>query len=202
MTLPPVTDVEECVFRHIRLPGQATLEGYRSSGGYRPAEAVLLDVRESGLLFEPAAVCRILEKDRVLMRYDPHAVLEGLSLVAQALNRKPLLVWDADVPDGPHGVEVVREGDGPDAETFAAISHIARKSAAWYRGLGFGRYNGTKILTFPDRQVEVRMGLPVGALVAKYGGLRGPFTIDGVAVDPAAPLDWPMVRDGGIVAPA
>lgn len=202
MKLPPVTDIEECVFRHIRLPGQATLDGYRSRGGYRLAEAVLLDVRESGLPFEPEAVCRVRDKDRVLMAYDPHAVLDGLALVARELGRGPVLIWDGDLPESPVRIERRRDGDGQDAEMFAAVSHIVRKSAAWYRGLGFGRYSGTKILTFPDRQVEVRMGLPVGALVAKYGGVRGPFTIDGAAVDPAAPLDWPMVRGGGVVAPA
>lgn len=55
---PPPDGVEECVFAHIRRPGRATLEGYRSHGGYaaltravtRMTPAQVLDVMDrSGL---------------------------------------------------------------------------------------------------------------------------------------------------------
>lgn len=37
---PPAPGVEECVFRHIRDDGRASLDGYRATGGYRAFEAV------------------------------------------------------------------------------------------------------------------------------------------------------------------
>ncbi len=54
----PPPGVEECVFRHIRAQGRATLAGYRSTGGYSGLERALVDltpaeviqlVSESGL---------------------------------------------------------------------------------------------------------------------------------------------------------
>lgn len=37
---PPAAGVEECVFRHIRTPGRAGIDGYRATGGYRAFESV------------------------------------------------------------------------------------------------------------------------------------------------------------------
>lgn len=117
---PPPDGVEECVFAGIRSPGRATLEGYRSEGGYEAlAKAVTrmtpeetLDVVDrSGLAGRGGAgfptgrkwravaeaagrpktvVCNADEgepgcfKDRVLMDYDPHGMLEGMALAAYA----------------------------------------------------------------------------------------------------------------------
>ena len=111
---------EECVFRHIREPARATLEGYRAAGGYAAwREAVLegsprevLDtIDASGLTGRGGAgfptgrkwravaeasggpktvVCNADEgepgcfKDRALMDFDPHAVIEGMLLAAFA----------------------------------------------------------------------------------------------------------------------
>ena len=113
-------NLEECVFRHIRTPNRATLEGYRASGGYDALERVIMRlppaevverVTESGLTGRGGAgfptgakwkavaeasghpktvVCNADEgepgcfKDRVLMDYDPHAVLEGMAIAAFA----------------------------------------------------------------------------------------------------------------------
>jgi len=112
--------VEECVFRKIREPGRATLEGYRKTGGYdglsraireMTIEDVIVELEGSGLAGRGGAgfptwrkwqavveapgdpktiVCNADEgepgcfKDRALMDYDPHAVLEGLILAAYA----------------------------------------------------------------------------------------------------------------------
>jgi len=50
---PPAEHLEECVFRHIRSPGRATLEGYRRTGGY---EALLAAARRGRPLEIIAAV--------------------------------------------------------------------------------------------------------------------------------------------------
>ena len=117
---PPVGGVEECVFRKIREPGRATLEGYRKTGGYdglsraireMTTEDVIVELEGSGLSGRGGAgfptwrkwqavaeapgdpktiVCNADEgepgcfKDRALMDYDPHAVLEGMILAAYA----------------------------------------------------------------------------------------------------------------------
>lgn len=116
----PAYGVEECVFRHIRTPGRRSLDGYRSTGGYRALDRMLgsgspddlLDLIDaSGLAGRGGAgfptgrkwravrdadggpktvVCNADEgepgcfKDRVLMDYDPHAVIEGMLLAAFA----------------------------------------------------------------------------------------------------------------------
>ncbi len=116
----PAPDVEECVFRHIREPGQVTLAGYQATRGYvgfrravleESPEIVLDRLDASGLVGRGGAgfptgrkwravreapgegktvVCNADEgepgcfKDRVLMDYDPHSVLEGMLLAAYA----------------------------------------------------------------------------------------------------------------------
>ena len=49
--LPPAAPpgIEECVFSHIRVPGRATLKGYRETGGYSGLDAALAG-RPEGLL--------------------------------------------------------------------------------------------------------------------------------------------------------
>ncbi len=116
---PPAAGVTECVFGHIREPGRASLDGYRSTGGYGALErAVAMDagavldlVDASGLAGRGGAgfptgrkwravaeadrgpktiVCNADEgepgcfKDRVLMDYDPHALIEGMAIAAYA----------------------------------------------------------------------------------------------------------------------
>jgi NADH:ubiquinone oxidoreductase subunit F (NADH-binding) len=116
----PPEGVRECVFRQIREPDRAALEGYRRTGGYQGLEKAiteltaddLLDVMDaSGLAGRGGAgfptgrkwravrnapgdsktvVCNADEgepgcfKDRALMDYDPHAVLEGMALAGYA----------------------------------------------------------------------------------------------------------------------
>lgn len=111
---------EECVFRSIREPGRASLDGYRASGGYEGLEGALsgktpgdvIDLIDaSGLAGRGGAgfptgrkwravaeadggprtiVCNADEgepgcfKDRTLMDYDPHAVIEGMIAAAYA----------------------------------------------------------------------------------------------------------------------
>ncbi|MCH7489693.1 MAG: NAD(P)H-dependent oxidoreductase subunit E [Gemmatimonadetes bacterium] len=120
--LPPPNPggLEECVFESIREPGQSTLDGYQTAGGYEglrrlvhagsPADVIEL-LKESGLAGRGGAgfptgvkweavakapgtpktiVCNADEgepgcfKDRVIMDYDPHAVIEGMILAAYA----------------------------------------------------------------------------------------------------------------------
>jgi NADH-quinone oxidoreductase subunit F len=120
--LPPPkrVGIEECVFRHLRAPGRATLAGYRATGGYlgltrfvresSPA-ALLKVIQESGLSGRGGAafptgrkwqavadapgnpktiVCNADEgepgcfKDRALLDYDPHAIIEGMLAAAFA----------------------------------------------------------------------------------------------------------------------
>ncbi len=113
--LPPKTPdpASECVFAHIRTPGRASLDGYRSSGGYGGLTAALagspealLDVIDASSLAgrggagfptgrkwravaeaegaPKSIVCNADEgepgcfKDRALMDYDPHAIIEGM----------------------------------------------------------------------------------------------------------------------------
>lgn len=111
---------EECVFAHIRKPGQNTLVGYRSRGGYDALEAAVRADDPSGLITmlidaglagrggagfptgvkwravreaageEKYIICNADEgepgcfKDRVIMDYDPHAMIEGMALAAHA----------------------------------------------------------------------------------------------------------------------
>ncbi|NNK63483.1 MAG: hypothetical protein HKO98_09720 [Gemmatimonadetes bacterium] len=117
---PAAGDGEECVFRHIREPGRASLEGYRATGGYEAFESLLrqgdpeavLDLLDASRLAgrggagfptgrkwravreatggPKTVVCNADEgepgcfKDRVLMDYDPHAVIEGMLIAAFA----------------------------------------------------------------------------------------------------------------------
>ena len=122
-TPPPAPNpghLEECVFRHIRAPHRATLQGYRGTRGYDGLEKAIMKMRpvevvervtESGLAGRGGAgfptgakwkavaeatgepktvVCNADEgepgcfKDRALMDYDPHAVLEGMAIAAFA----------------------------------------------------------------------------------------------------------------------
>ena len=112
--------LEECVFRHIREPGRASIEGYRRTGGYRALEtAVSQDSPDTvigtltqsklagrggagfptGVKWKAVAdaqgepktvICNADEgepgcfKDRAIMDYDPHAVIEGMLLAAFA----------------------------------------------------------------------------------------------------------------------
>ena len=126
--LPPAYpgQAEECVFANIRDEGRATLDGYRSQGGYAALDAArdlepsqVLDLLEaSGLAGRGGAgfptgrkwravaeapgapktiVCNADEgepgcfKDRVLMDYDPHAVLEGMAIAGVATGADPRL---------------------------------------------------------------------------------------------------------------
>lgn len=119
--LPPpgLAGVEECVFAHIREPGQASLSGYESTGGYeglraaleKTPEDLLQVMSDSGLAGRGGAgfptgvkwkavadaeghpktiVCNADEgepgcfKDRCLMDYDPHAIVEGMVLAGYA----------------------------------------------------------------------------------------------------------------------
>jgi NADH-quinone oxidoreductase subunit F len=118
--LPPPNPLgSECVFAHVREPGQRTIEGYCARGGYEalrkalampPAEVRAL-IKESGLAGrggagfptgvkwdavaaatgEPKTIVSNADegepgcfKDRVLMDYDPHAMLEGMAIAAHA----------------------------------------------------------------------------------------------------------------------
>ena len=112
--------IEECIFSNIRKPSQASLDGYRASGGYAAFERllhqsspsdVIATVKESGLAGRGGAgfptgvkwqavadapgspktvVCNADEgepgcfKDRAVLDYDPHAVIEGMLLAAYA----------------------------------------------------------------------------------------------------------------------
>ncbi len=115
----PPPGVVECVFAHIRMPGRATLAGYRAGGGYAGLDAALerspgalLDLIDaSGLTGRGGAgfptgrkwravaeadggpktiVCNADEgepgcfKDRAILDYDPHAVIEGMAAAAYA----------------------------------------------------------------------------------------------------------------------
>ena len=118
--LPPPNPggLDECVFESIREPGQSTIDGYQTAGGYEglrrlvhaasPADVIEL-LKESqlegrggagfptGIKWDAVAkaprtpktiVCNADEgepgcfKDRVIMDYDPHAVIEGMILAA------------------------------------------------------------------------------------------------------------------------
>jgi hypothetical protein len=210
-----VTDVEECVFRNIRRPGQRTLAG---CGGYGPVEieAVLFDLKEAGieLAARERVVCRVVAKDRVLLHYDPHEVLEGISLVARALGKSDAVISiETDLGDTRAILEAalaeapfpIAPGEGAavaDAETFAAVPHICRKSAAWYRGLGFGRENGTKIWTVEGRgQFELPRGITVAELLTKYARAPvAPVRIDGKPATPDTILGGAWTRGEGVVA--
>lgn len=116
----PPQGARECVFRRIREPGRAGIEGYERTGGYEglrrailegTPEGVLGKIQESGLAGRGGAgfptgrkwqavadaergpktiVCNADEgepgcfKDRALMDYDPHAVIEGIVAAAYA----------------------------------------------------------------------------------------------------------------------
>jgi len=119
--LPPPNPAgrEECVFAHIREPGQATLPGYRQRGGYAaleraaalPAHQIIDQLIAAGLAGRGGAgfptgrkwqmvaeapgapktiVCNADEgepgcfKDRAILDYDPHAVIEGMAIAALA----------------------------------------------------------------------------------------------------------------------
>lgn len=126
---PPPDGVTECVFANIREPHRATLDGYRSSGGYAALERALHSMTpeelidlldESGLTGRGGAgfptgrkwravrdapgasktvVCNADEgepgcfKDRALMDYDPHAVLEGMALACVATGAEQAFLY-------------------------------------------------------------------------------------------------------------
>lgn len=59
-------------------------------------------------------------------------------------------------------------------ETLANVSHILRKGAEWYRNLGLGKANGTKIYCLSGDVLkpgtyELPMGTPLSELIHKYG---------------------------------
>lgn len=100
-------------------------------------------------------------------------------------------------------------------ETFAAASHIARKGAEWYRGLGLNGMAGTKVISLSgDIQrpgnYEAPFGLPLKTLLHDWAGgprsgrkiqavtmagLSGGF-LAGEALE-AATLDEPSIRGFG-----
>ena len=120
--LPPryPGEKEECIFAHIREPGQNTLEGYQSTGGYEGLKLAVTTLthnevidllKESQLAGRGGAgfptgmkwesvlnasgepktiVCNADEgepgcfKDRVILDYTPHMVIEGMTLAAYA----------------------------------------------------------------------------------------------------------------------
>lgn len=120
--LPPryPGEKEECIFAHIREPGQNTLEGYQSTGGYEGLRLAVTTLthnevidllKESQLAGRGGAgfptgmkwesvlnasgepktiVCNADEgepgcfKDRVILDYTPHMVIEGMTLAAYA----------------------------------------------------------------------------------------------------------------------
>lgn len=98
-------------------------------------------------------------------------------------------------------------------ETFAAVPHIFRKGAAWYRSLGIGDNAGTKIFSVSGDvkrpgNYELPLGTPLRELIEGYaGGVRegklkavtmagisGGF-LGGKALD--VRLDIPSVREAG-----
>ncbi len=59
-------------------------------------------------------------------------------------------------------------------ETLANVSHIVRNGADWYRGLGLGEANGTKIYCLSGDVLkpgtyELPMGTPLSELINTYG---------------------------------
>jgi NADH-quinone oxidoreductase subunit F len=61
------------------------------------------------------------------------------------------------------------------AETWARVSAVMEKGAAWYAGLGTGRCSGTKVLTLSGSVmhsglIEVPMGTPLREIVYGIGG--------------------------------
>jgi len=99
-------------------------------------------------------------------------------------------------------------------ETLASASHIARKGAQWYQGLGLGDHAGTKVISLSgDIQrpgnYEVPFGFPLATLLHGWaGGPRDGRTIQAVTMaglsggflagdDLEVTLDEPCIRAKG-----
>ena len=99
-------------------------------------------------------------------------------------------------------------------ETLASASHIARKGAQWYQGLGLGDHTGTKVISLSgDIQrpgnYEVPFGFPLATLLHDWaGGPRDGRTIQAVTMaglsggflagdDLEVTLDEPCIRGKG-----
>lgn len=307
-------ELEECVFRHIRAPGRATLAGFRATGGYTGLEkarqspptdlvALITDSKlagrggagfPTGLKWKAVAeapgepksiVCNADEgepgcfKDRAIMEHDPHALIEGMILAGYATGAPRGFIYlryeypeiagilqtaideatdagllgDKAFGDRGFSLRIIRgagayicgeegsllnsmEGKHPfprnrppfpvthgfedlptvvnNVETLAAASHIARKGAEWYRGLGLGEHPGTKVISLSgDIQrpgnYEVPFGFPLQTLLNDWaGGPREGRSIQAVTMagisggflagdDLAVTLDEPCIRAKG-----
>ncbi len=179
--LPPpyLGEKEECIFAHIREPGQNTFEGYQSTGGYEGLKLALttltpnevIDIlKESQLAGRGGAgfptgmkwesvldatgetktiVCNADEgepgcfKDRVILDYSPHMVIEGMTLAAYATGATQGFIYlRYEYPETLNTLEqAIKEaesaglvGDGILGEQFNFHIYIRRGAGAYVCG--------------------------------------------------------------------
>src|SRR6266487_3763432 len=123
-------------------------------------------------------------KDREIMRWTPHALLEGAAIAAHAIQAEVVYVYIRGEFTEPWAVmeKAVAEATAAgvfgapttinNVETLAAVPLILKKGAAWYKGLSLSspKSTGTKLFSVCGHvqkpgNYEVTMGFPLKDLL-------------------------------------
>src|SRR6202043_688564 len=133
--------------------------------------------------------------DRDILRYNPHALIEGLAIAGYATNStvayncgeetalldslegkpgKPRFKPPFPANFGLYGAPTTINN----TLSFASVPSILRKGPAWFAALGPPNSGGTVIYSISGhvekpRNIELPMGIPFADLLALCGGVRG-----------------------------
>ncbi len=131
-------------------------------------------------------------KDREIMRWTPHALLEGAAIAAHAIQAEVVYIYIRGEFTEPWAVMEKALADATAAgvfgmpttinnvETLAAVPPILKKGAPWYKGLSLAspKSTGTKLFSVCGHvqkpgNYEVTMGFPLKDLLYDLcGGIR------------------------------
>src|SRR5438067_1857844 len=127
--------------------------------------------------------------DRDILRYNPHALIEGLAIAGYATNStvaynyirgeflgEPVPRFEPPLPAnfGLYGAPTTVNN----TLSFASVPTILRKGPAWFASLGPPNSGGTVIYSISGhvekpRNIELPLGVPFADLLELCGGVRG-----------------------------
>src|SRR6478752_1291934 len=135
-------------------------------------------------------------KDRDIIRYNPHALIESLEGKKGQPRFKPPFPASFGLYGKPTTIN--------NTETFAAVPGIIVNGADWFLGLGKPNNGGTKIFSVSGNvnkpgNFEIKLGTPFAKLLEMAGGMRGGKKLKGVIPGgssmPVLPAEVMMAMD-------